>query len=134
MSKEDYESKIETIKAIPEDQMKSPNMPVDVYLQEAENQFTWAQEDKDELTGAGLDWRFVEELPVRAGTLREAENLSGLKNVMEENKPKETGMKKSPKLMSCGIIYYTVCVMLFVIIMTCCSELLILLTVVGMLI
>ena len=61
MSRQDYDSKIETIQVI--------------YLQEAENQFTWAQEDKDALTGAGLNWSFVEELPVRAGSLREAESI-----------------------------------------------------------
>ena len=47
-------------------------MPVDVYLQEAENLYHWCQDDEAQLTGAGLAWNLVQEIPVRAGALREA--------------------------------------------------------------
>ena len=75
MSKQDYDSKLEAIQAIPDEQMKSPNMPVDTYLQEAENLHQWCRQDKEDLSKAGLDWRFVDELPPRAGALREAESI-----------------------------------------------------------
>ena len=73
MSKLDYDSKIETIQAIPDAECKSPHMPVDAYLQEAENQYQWCQDDKQNLTNAGLDWSYVDDLPVRAGALREGQ-------------------------------------------------------------
>lgn len=40
-SAEDYHAKLAEIEAIPDDQVKSPNMPVDVFLQEVENTCKW---------------------------------------------------------------------------------------------
>ena len=74
MSQQDYDNKLETLQAIPEDQVKAPHMPVDVYLQESENLNHWCQVDKEALTNVSLDWCFVEELPVRIGALRQSES------------------------------------------------------------
>lgn len=74
MSLEDYNNKLETIQAIPENQLKAPNMPIDSYLQESENLNKWCQDDKEVLTNASLDWSFVEDLPARTGALRQAES------------------------------------------------------------
>ena len=72
---EDYNTKIEVIKAIPDDQITPPNsIPVKYYIQEAEYLYTWCQEDKEELTARGLDWTVVEDLPVRCGALRRAQS------------------------------------------------------------
>jgi len=71
---EEYNTKLEVIKAIPDDQIKTPNsIPVGIYMQEAENLYIWCQDDKDELTAKGLDWTVVEDLPVRCGALSVAE-------------------------------------------------------------
>lgn len=72
---DDYQAKIAEIEAIPDDELKSPNMPVDVFLQEIENSSKWVQEDNDRLITAGLDWNLVEDLSMRAGALREAQSL-----------------------------------------------------------
>jgi hypothetical protein len=75
-TKEDYEAKLEVIIAIPDDRIKTPSsIPVDVYIQEAENLYHWCQEDKDVLVARGLDWALVDDLPMRSGALREAESL-----------------------------------------------------------
>jgi len=75
-NREDYEAKLTVVKAIEDDQIKTPNaIPVDAYLQEAENLYHWCQEDKETLTGVGLAWELVDDLPVRSGALREAESL-----------------------------------------------------------
>ncbi len=75
-NKKDYEKKLDVIKAIGDDQIKIPNnIPLGVYIQEADNLYQWCQEDKDTLTGLGLSWELVEDLPVRSGALREAESL-----------------------------------------------------------
>lgn len=72
-SKSYYEERLSIIAAIPDDETKSPNMKVGVYLQEVEHLYWWAQDDKTALTGVGLDWNVVLELRVRAEVLREAE-------------------------------------------------------------
>jgi len=72
---EDYNTKLEVIKAIPDDQLKNPNsMPMRIYIQEAEHLEKWCRQDKDDLTVKGLDWTLVEDLPVRCGALCEAES------------------------------------------------------------
>jgi hypothetical protein len=73
--KENYDKKLEEIKAIQEDQVKKPNnIPVDVYIQEAKNLYQWCQDDKETLTDLGLNWEFVTDLPACAGALAEAES------------------------------------------------------------
>jgi len=76
MSKQNYDAKLGTIEAIDLEDVKSPNMPVHTYLQEAEDLHIIAQEDKQALVGAGLNWAaFGNDLPVRAGALRYAQSL-----------------------------------------------------------
>ena len=72
---DDYQAKIAEIEAIAAEEMKSPNMPVAAFIQEAEDLHKWCADDQAQLTGAGLDWTIVNDLPVRAGALREAESL-----------------------------------------------------------
>lgn len=73
-NKEYYDQLIGFIKAIPEDSIKEPGMPVDVLAQEAENTYDWAMHDKDELVAADLDPELLQTLPARAGALRHAES------------------------------------------------------------
>lgn len=64
-----------TLDALPADGVRTPNLPVHVFIQEAENLYHWCQKDRDALLGAGLDWQLVEALPLRARVLRAAESL-----------------------------------------------------------
>jgi len=77
MSKENYESKLALLQEIPADQVKRPNMPISNVLQEAEDLYIWALEDKEALeNNSGLDWLVhVEDIPVRAGALRHVQSL-----------------------------------------------------------
>jgi len=72
---DDFTAAQAEIEAINEADIKSPGLPVDTFLQEAENLYQWCQADKDKLTAAGLDWTIVDSLPVRCGALRQAESL-----------------------------------------------------------
>jgi ElaB/YqjD/DUF883 family membrane-anchored ribosome-binding protein len=72
---DDYQAKLEAIQAITAEEMKSPNMPVDDFVAEADYLAKWAAEDESALTAVGLDWALVTDLPVRAGALREAQSL-----------------------------------------------------------
>ncbi len=71
----DFTAKQAEIEAIPDEDIKLPNMPISTFLQEAENLRHWSQADKDALTGAGLDWKLVQDISVRAGALRQAESI-----------------------------------------------------------
>ncbi|MCP5103265.1 MAG: hypothetical protein GY950_07800 [bacterium] len=75
-SKDDYDVKIDVINAVPDDLVKtSHNIPVDTYVQEAENLHKWCRKDQEALTAKGLDWNLVTDIPLRSGALREAESL-----------------------------------------------------------
>lgn len=72
---DDYLAKLADIEALMLDEMKSPNMPVAVYVQESEDLCKWCAADKDKLEAAGLVWTIVDDIPVLAGALRETESL-----------------------------------------------------------
>lgn len=74
-SASDYNDLLPFIQAIPAEQVVSPTMPVDVYVQEVENLWHWCLDDQATLIGAGLDWNLAASLPARAGACREAQSL-----------------------------------------------------------
>ena len=68
-----YADKLPEIVAIMDDDIiQQTAIPMDVYIQEAENLYKWCQADKDTLVKANLDWKIVDDIPIRAGALREA--------------------------------------------------------------
>ena len=88
-NEEDYAAKLSVITAIADDQIKTPNhIPVSAYAQEAENLYKWCLKDETALTGNGLSWDYVTDLPVRAGTLHEAESIWSLQRYNREEAAK----------------------------------------------
>ncbi|MBK8807431.1 MAG: hypothetical protein IPO21_12620 [Bacteroidales bacterium] len=84
-SKEDLNAKLEVIKNISDKETISPVMPVDVYLQEAENLYHWAEQDATELQKGGITKEFIEDLSVRTGACREAQSVwKTTQNAQEE--------------------------------------------------
>ena len=82
---EDYNQKLDEIRAIDENQVKQPNMPVSIFIQEGEDLYTWCSTDKEILTSKGLDWTKAEDLPVCLGALREAQSQwNAERNTQEE--------------------------------------------------
>jgi hypothetical protein len=71
----DYNDLLPEIQAIKPEDVLAPTMPVDVFVQEAENLYHWCPDDQAALIKAGLDWNLVTSLPVRAGACREAQSL-----------------------------------------------------------
>jgi hypothetical protein len=71
----DYNELLPVIAAIKPNEVLTPNIPIDVFVQEAENLFHWCLDDMQELTRVGLAWDVVTSLPVRAGACREAQSL-----------------------------------------------------------
>lgn len=72
---EDYNAKLETIKTISDEDVKQPNLPVDVALQENENLYQWCLEDAAKLATAGITQEMLDDFPVRIGACREAESI-----------------------------------------------------------
>lgn len=71
----DYNELLPVISAINTADVLTPNIPIDVFVQEAENLYHWSMSDQQALTKVGLDWNFVLSLPTRAGACREAQSL-----------------------------------------------------------
>lgn len=90
---EDFSAKKAAIEAIPAEQVKLPNMPVSIFIQETENLYRWCRDDKTALTGVGLDWALVEDLSVGAGALREAESNWFKERYSREEAAKEWEIK-----------------------------------------
>ena len=84
-SSNDYMQLLPEIMAIQTEKVVTPNMPVNVYVQEAENLGHWCSDDREKLAGAGLDVTLIDVLPIRAGACREAQSLW----VKERNMRKE---------------------------------------------
>lgn len=72
---EDYNAKLETIVAIPNEEVLEPTLPVDVFLQEAENLHHWSMDDAEALNVVGITMVMINDLPVRAGACREAQSI-----------------------------------------------------------
>jgi hypothetical protein len=68
-------AKLATIQAIAKEDVKYPSMPVDTYIQEARYLHKWCLPDKNPLKAAGLDWKLVDDLPVRADAATEAQSI-----------------------------------------------------------
>ncbi len=89
-NKKYYKKKLETLLAMAEDRVKIPvNIPVGVYIQEAENLYRWCEDDEGVLTAAGLDWELVTDLPARIGALTEAEARWNAERLEGPAAPKE---------------------------------------------
>ena len=71
----DYNAKLDVLKAIPTEEILTPTLPIDVFLQEAENLFHWCNADSEAFAKVGLSQNDLNDLPVRAGALREAQSL-----------------------------------------------------------
>ena len=86
-----YQEKLPVITAI--ENPLSPTIPVDVYLQEGENLYHWSLDDKSKLADVGLDAALIDDLPVRAGALREAQSLWMKERHLKEEAQKEWTVK-----------------------------------------
>lgn len=71
----DYVELLDNIRAIPNDEVKEPNIPVDVALQESEDQYKWAIKDVAQLATVGLTQDRLDNLLVRTGACREAQSI-----------------------------------------------------------
>ena len=72
---DDYNQKLEAIQAIPDEETQVPTIPVDVYLQEAENLYHWSRDDQEQLATIGITSEQIEDLPVRTGACRETQSI-----------------------------------------------------------
>ena len=71
----DYNELLPEIQAIAPENVSTPNMPVGIFVQEAEYLFHWSANDQAALVNAGINVETISNLPVRAGACREAQSL-----------------------------------------------------------
>lgn len=71
----DYNELLPVITVINPADVLTLNMPIDVFVQEAENLYHWCKDDQQALTRIGLDWNLALGLPARSGACREAQSL-----------------------------------------------------------
>ena len=90
-NKEDFEVSLTAIQALPRKSVKEPNMPVDTFVQEAEDLYTWCQDDVSVLVSKGLTEEKILEIPVRAGACREAQS-----RWMKESRSQDLWNAQSP--------------------------------------
>ncbi|MDP4207208.1 MAG: hypothetical protein Q8928_00205 [Bacteroidota bacterium] len=95
MSQQDYENKLAAIQAVSDADVATPNIPISVAVQEAENLYYWCQTDKDKLVAAGLRWELVDDLPARAAACRYAQSVWNKDHQSVEEAQKEW-KEKSP--------------------------------------
>lgn len=72
---QDYQSKLELLKSIPDAATVEPGFPVGSYLQESENLYHWALTDLEKFLTIGITKKMLDDLPVRAGACREAQSI-----------------------------------------------------------
>jgi hypothetical protein len=66
-------SVLEAVNSLPSDQVKIPNQPVDIYIQEAENLLQWSLPDKEILLAKGLDPFLFDAMPFSLSICRDAQ-------------------------------------------------------------
>lgn len=72
---DDLNAKLADIQAIPNEEVKEPGIPVDVFMQEAENLSKWSLDDLEALKVVGITKAMINDLAVRAGACREAQSI-----------------------------------------------------------
>lgn len=94
-STSDYNDLLVQIQALKPEETYAPTVPIGIYVQEAENLYHWALDDKAALIAAGLNWNYVTKLPALAGACREAQSL-WIKERNTRQQAEQEWKKKSP--------------------------------------
>lgn len=93
---DDYNARLTDIQAIPDAEVKEPSIPVDVFLQEAENLHHWSLDDATALQVVGITTEMIDDLPVRAGACREAQSIWN-KDYRSQQEAQEKWGKQAPE-------------------------------------
>ena len=75
MSKDNFDALKPEMDAIPDNEVKTPNMPVDKYVQESADLVVWSKEDQPKLEAVGVPTASFTRLPVAEGALRYAQSI-----------------------------------------------------------
>lgn len=95
----DYNELLLQIKAFKSGNAGSPTVPVNVFVQEADDLYLWCQDDREQLIQAGLDWNQVSLIPLCAKICREFQS-QWLKTYKSTDKIKKEWETKSPEAMN----------------------------------
>ena len=93
---DDYQAKLDVIQSIPDEEVQIPAIPVDVFLQEAENLYHWSLDDFNALKVVGISMVKINDLPVRAGACREAQSIWN-KDYRSQQEAQKEWAKQAPE-------------------------------------
>ena len=96
MSKEHFEAHEGAIRKIPAAEIKIPNMPVDVFLQESSDLLEWSKPDQKKLAAVSVPKTLFDTLDQRIGALRYAQSLWNKDKYTKEEAQQEWD-QKSPE-------------------------------------
>lgn len=74
-NKENFDALLPKYETIVKNEIKDPNLPVDIAIDEALDLFAIASKDKMQLSTSDLDMSLIDDLPLRAGGLRYGQTL-----------------------------------------------------------
>lgn len=86
---ENYNARLSAAKSMKRDEIKRPTIPVDEFIQEAEDLVSIAKNDKQALTAASLAANYVEETTISIEALRQAQSVWS-----KDNKLKKEAVEK----------------------------------------
>ena len=89
MNKKDYEARLSEAQALNKEELQELRLPIGIYLQEAEDLYHRAAEDKKQLLGAGLPETTITDLPSYIGACREAQSLWAKEQESRQDATKE---------------------------------------------
>lgn len=92
---DDFELWKEQIEALPVNEIRLPDRPIDLKAAQAETLRINAQEDKEVLMGAGADWTLVEDLTTLPGALRHTQ-AQWMSDYLSRQENQENWIKRSP--------------------------------------
>lgn len=89
----DFEDKRGQLEALDPAEVMQPFDSIDAIIRHAEGLYAWSMHDRDALVAAGLNPVFIDDLPKRAGALREAESQWNAKVEIKGSAVKEWKQK-----------------------------------------
>ncbi|WP_109832032.1 hypothetical protein [Reichenbachiella versicolor] len=94
MSKEHYDAMVSVILSLPDTESKSPNMPIDKFIQEAADLEIWSAIDLPKLLAVGVPQETFDNLPILTGSLRYAQSQWNKDRFTKEEARKEWNEKQ----------------------------------------
>jgi len=93
---DDFTAKLAEAQSLGNEEIKTPYIPMGIYLQEAEDLALWAKDDEPELLNSGLPAELISDLPVWVGATSQAQSV-WMKEVKTREQAEQEWVELEPK-------------------------------------